>query len=54
MATALDLDQLDFIEPDGYVARGYPHDVWTRMRAEAPVYWFDRSEGHDFWAITIQ
>ena len=52
MATAVDLDQLDFIEPEGYVARGYPHDVWTRMRAEAPVYWFDRSEGHDFWAIT--
>ncbi|MGB0621417.1 MAG: cytochrome P450 [Myxococcota bacterium] len=52
MATATDLDQLDFIEPDGYVANGYPHDVWTRMRAEAPVYWFDRSEGHDFWAIT--
>ncbi|MBB85485.1 MAG: cytochrome P450 [Deltaproteobacteria bacterium] len=52
MATAADLDQFDFIEPDGYVANGYPHDVWTRMRAEAPVYWFDRSEGHDFWAIT--
>ena len=52
MATATDLDELDFIEPDGYVARGYPHDVWTRMRAEAPVYWFDRSEGHDFWAVT--
>ena len=51
-ATDLALDQLDFIEPDGYVERGYPHDVWTRMRAEAPVYWFDRSEGHDFWAIT--
>ena len=44
--------QLDFIEPDGYVNRGYPHDVWTRLRAEAPVYWFDRSDGHDFWAIT--
>ena len=52
MATAVDLDQLDFIEPDGYVNRGYPHDVWTRLRAEAPVYWFDRSDGHDFWAIT--
>ncbi len=52
MATATDLDQLDFIEPEGYVANGYPHDVWTRLRAEAPVYWFDRSEGHDFWAIT--
>ena len=34
MATAVDLDQLDFIEPDGYVNRGYPHDVWTRLRAE--------------------
>ena len=33
MATAADLDQFDFIEPDGYVANGYPHDVWTRMRA---------------------
>ena len=52
MASAVDLDQLDFIEPEGYQAKGYPHDIWTRMRAEAPVYWFDRSEGHDFWAIT--
>ena len=24
MATAADLDQLDFIEPNGYVANGYP------------------------------
>ncbi len=52
MATAIELDQLDFIEPDGFVERGYPHDVWTRMRAEDPVHWFDRSEGHDFWALT--
>ena len=38
MASAIDLDHLDFIEPRGYVERGYPHDVWTRIRAEAPIY----------------
>jgi len=38
--------------PDHYAARGYPHDVWTRLRREDPVHWFDHTEGVPFWAIT--
>jgi cytochrome P450 len=52
MSSALRLDELDFIEPDRYERAGYPHEEWTRMRRESPVYWFDRSEGEQFWAIT--
>jgi cytochrome P450 len=50
MAAAL--AELDFIRPTRYQRDGYPHEEWTRMRREAPVYWFDRSRGENFWAIT--
>jgi cytochrome P450 len=40
------------VHPDHYAARGYPHDVWTRLRREDPVHWFDRTDGIPFWAIT--
>jgi cholest-4-en-3-one 26-monooxygenase len=42
----------NIIHPDGYAASGYPHDTWTRMRAEDPVYWWDDTDGLPFWAIT--
>ncbi len=35
-----------------YAARGYPHEMWTKMRAEDPVYWYDKTNGLDFWCIT--
>jgi len=31
------VDPLDLVDAERYGARGYPHDVWTRLRAEAPV-----------------
>jgi cytochrome P450 len=31
---------------------GYPHHVWTRLRREDPVHWYDRTEGPPFWAVT--
>jgi cytochrome P450 len=40
------------IHPDDYADHGYPHPVWTRLRREDPVHWFDRTEGPPFWAIT--
>jgi cytochrome P450 len=40
------------IHPDDYAAYGYPHDVWTRLRREDPVHWYDRTEGPPFWAVT--
>ena len=45
-------DDFNIIHPDGYVRWGYPHHVWTRLRAEDPVHWWDRTEGRPFWAIT--
>jgi len=47
-----DLDALDIVSPDKYAREGYPHAEWTRLRAEAPVYWYDRDNVDPFWAIT--
>jgi cytochrome P450 len=49
---AVALESFNIIHPDDYAAHGYPHDVWTWMRREEPVYWWDRTEGIPFWAIT--
>ena len=45
-------EDFNIIHPDGYAKWGYPHHVWTRLRAEDPVHWWDRTEGLPFWAIT--
>jgi len=44
--------EASLVHPDDYAQRGYPHDVWTRLRREDPVHWYDRTEGPPFWAIT--
>jgi cytochrome P450 len=48
----LDVDVFDLIDPERYAARGYPHDVWTRLRAEAPVAHFEAPGYEPFWAVT--
>ncbi len=46
------LDQLDVISAKFYGEHGYPHEAWTRLRAESPVH-FMRPEGYQpFWAVT--
>ena len=52
--TTAPMPQADFnlVHPEHYAERGYPHDLWTWLRREEPVYWFDRSGGVPFWAIT--
>ncbi len=56
MATATELstppDDFNIIHPDGYARWGYPHHVWTRLRREDPVCWWDSTDGMPFWAIT--
>jgi cytochrome P450 len=44
--------EFHLVHPDHYADRGYPHGVWTRLRREDPVHWFDRTDGIPFWAIT--
>ncbi|MFC3712547.1 cytochrome P450 [Sphingoaurantiacus capsulatus] len=39
-------------DPDYFAANGYPHDVWAKLRAEAPVAWYDDCIREPFWAIT--
>jgi cholest-4-en-3-one 26-monooxygenase len=48
----LSIDPLDLVEPARFARNGYPHDVWTRLRAEAPVAFFDPPGFESFWAIT--
>ncbi len=45
-------DGTDLLEPSLYATRGYPHDLWRRLRREAPVHWCEPVELVPFWAIT--
>jgi cholest-4-en-3-one 26-monooxygenase len=46
------VDPVELVDPDRYARLGYPHDVWTRLRAEAPVARFQPPGYEPFWAIT--
>ncbi|MBV8951594.1 MAG: cytochrome P450 [Actinobacteria bacterium] len=46
------VDPLDLVDPERYARRGYPHDAWTRLRADAPVAFFEPAGFEPFWAIT--
>jgi len=42
----------DLVDPDRYVARGYPHDAWRTLRRHAPVKWFAFEGARPgFWAL---
>jgi cytochrome P450 len=47
-----DVDPLDLVDPERFARNGYPHAVWTRLRAEAPVAHFAPPGLRPFWAIT--
>src|SRR3954466_428328 len=46
------VDPLDLVEPARFARHGYPHEAWTRLRAEAPVAYFEPEGFEPFWAIT--
>ncbi len=46
------LDTLDILSPDHYQQNGYPHEEWSLLRREAPIYWYTRTPGVPFWAVT--
>jgi cholest-4-en-3-one 26-monooxygenase len=50
--SSIDIDPLDLVDPERYSQRGYPHDVWTRLRAEAPVAYIEAAGYEPFWAVT--
>ena len=49
---ALSLDTIDIVGNDTFAKNGYPHEAWTLLRREAPVFWYDRGVKVPFWAIT--
>ena len=52
MAMSLDIDPLDLVDPKRFALHGYPHEVWTRLRAEAPVAYIEPPGYPPFWAVT--
>ena len=46
------VDPLELVDPERYGRAGYPHEAWTRLRAEAPVAYFAPPGLEPFWAIT--
>jgi cytochrome P450 len=47
-----DADGRALVDPEYYARHGYPHELWTRLRAEAPVARFAPPGFAPFWAIT--
>jgi len=45
-------DPLDLVDPLRFGQNGYPHAVWTQLRAEAPVSYFAPPGYEPFWAVT--
>ncbi|HEU4429112.1 MAG TPA: cytochrome P450 [Myxococcota bacterium] len=53
MQSAASVTTADLMDPDRFVARGYPHEAWAVLRREAPVKWFAFEGARPgFWAIT--
>ena len=50
VTAAVDLEQVDLMNP-GWFVDGPPHDLFARMRAEAPVRW-NRTANGGFWSLT--
>ena len=42
----------DIVDPHTFATRGYPHEIWTRLRRDAPVAWCEHEDFAPFWAIS--
>ena len=42
------------VDASSYASAGYPHELWTRLRAEAPLAYFETEQFEPFWAVTKQ
>ena len=47
-ATTTRLQDVDLIDPDQY-QHGLPHDTWTLLWKEAPVFWHEGRDFPGFW-----
>ena len=42
----------DLIDASAYGENGVPHELWSTLREETPVYWYAQPGHTPFWAIT--
>jgi len=42
----------EIIDAHVYALRGYPHDLWSALRRDAPLRWFEGEGVKPFWAVT--
>src|SRR5437016_2735793 len=47
----MSIDHVNLADPDAFVG-GVPHEVFTRLRAEAPIYWHPEADGPGFWVLS--
>lgn len=52
-SATVDLSDVDVLDP-GWFADGPPHELFERMRHEAPVRWNRTRDGQGFWSVTRQ
>jgi cytochrome P450 len=53
MAGVASLGDIDIVSNRTFGEHGYPHEAWTLLRREAPLYWYERPDaGPPFWAVT--
>src|SRR5207249_3283836 len=45
------LDTIDVYERTNYID-AVPHEMFARLRREAPVFWHPEPDGPGFWAVT--
>lgn len=50
--TEVALADIDLTDLDRW-AQGVPHEWFTLLRREAPVFWQDESRGRGFWSLTL-
>ena len=49
---SMTVESIDVLQPDDFVAHGYPHETWARLRREDPVHYVERKIDEPYWAIT--
>lgn len=45
-------DGLELVDAGRYAEKGYPHDIWTALRRDAPLTYFEPKGYKGFWAVT--
>jgi cytochrome P450 len=52
MSASTSADDRSILNESFYGAHGYPHELWSRLRREAPICHFPDAAAEPFWAVT--